>query len=194
MFETRVDSLKREILRDLRKINAWGMTIGIEDIHDQVLAAIGKTQTFDQIQKGLKVAKELDYRIISSFIIGLPSQTKEQMLENMKFSSNIDDFSFPCLAPYPGSPIFYSPEKYGLSILSRNYELYDGYELVTESKTFPLAAQKEVREIVNRHKATQYLKKDTTFFFDLKIYERVLEIGFEAWVKEWKKAHSSGWN
>ena len=193
-FQTRINTLKKGILGELRSINAAGVTIGVEDIHDSVLKVIGKEQTFEQIERGLKILKELDYLIESNIIIGLPSQSKEHMLENIAYSDKLDICGCPCLTPFPGSQIFCHPEKFGLTFLSKDFESYTGKEIVTESDIFPFEQQREMRNLMWRHIAQVHLERESTYFFDRKNYERILEIGFEGWNEEWKQAHKLNWN
>lgn len=193
-FTTRIDTLNHSILKALRTVNAKMATIGIEDIHDSVLEAINKKQTFVQIEEGLKILKEEGFQIESNVIIGLPSQTKEHMLENIAYSKNIDFCGFPTLTPFPGSQIFNHPDKFGLTILTKNFELYTGREIVIESNVFPVDQQREILELMGRHNAQVQLQKESTYFFERKMFERILEIGFAAWNQEWKTEHVLLWN
>ncbi|MFX1297789.1 MAG: B12-binding domain-containing radical SAM protein [Promethearchaeota archaeon] len=193
-FQTRVDTINRAILRKLKKFDANLISLGIEDIHNSVLQKIGKQQNFNQIKNAVKVLKDLNFTVRSNFIIGLPFQTKEQMLENIDYANQLDLFHFPCLAPFPGSPLFSTPEKFGLTILSKDWELYTFREIVTDSMVFPIAQQKEIREIAWHKMAQLYLGKDSTFYHQRKELQHLLEIGFETWNEEWKQENLTGWN
>ena len=194
LFQSSVTTINREILKYLRENNASRIFLGIEETHDSVLRCIGKQQTFNQIKKAIRILHELDFTIHANFMIGLPSQTREQMLENIVFSKKIDYGTFPCLVPFPGSAIFYNPKKFGLKILSNDWELYTLREIVMDSETFPINQQEGIRELAWRELAERELEKDSTFYFQRNEYERLLEVSFEVWNEEWKKAHKSGWN
>ncbi|MFX1298350.1 MAG: B12-binding domain-containing radical SAM protein [Promethearchaeota archaeon] len=193
-FKTRIDTINRSILRELKKYNVYAIFLGIEDIHNSVLQTINKKQTFSQIKNALKIINNLNFTSHSNFVIGLPSQTRKHMLENISYANNVDHFVFLCLTPMPGSRIFTTPENFGLKILSKNWSLYNFREILTDSISFPAEQQKEMRDLAWNHMAEAYLQKESTAFFDRKEYEHLLEIGFESWYDEWKNRHLSGWN
>jgi anaerobic magnesium-protoporphyrin IX monomethyl ester cyclase len=190
---TRVNTIKQKILKELVNFNLSGVGLGIEDIHDSVLQAINKEQTFIQIKRALKTLKKLGLPVISNFIIGLPSQTRAHMLENIAFTENLDSWTCLYLVPLPGSKIGSEPEKYGLKILSKDYGSYSGEELVMDSTVFPAQEQKEMKDLACRRIAERSLKESSTFLDDRADYERLLEIGHEAWFREWKQKYSTGW-
>ncbi|MFX1298351.1 MAG: B12-binding domain-containing radical SAM protein [Promethearchaeota archaeon] len=193
-FETRANTIKKNILKDLKDSGANTINLGIEDIHDSVLAAINKQLKFNQIEKAYKIIKSLGFKVRSNFIIGLPSQTKEHVLENIEYSKKLDLFNFPCITPFPGTPIFSTPEKFGLTLLSKDWESYNMKELLMDSIVFPIKQQKEIRDLTWRYCAQFYLEKDFLFHFERKEFQRLLELGFESWYEEWKKMHTTSWN
>ena len=193
-FQTRADLIRKDLLKDLKKANAYQITLGIEDIHNSVLQAANKRITLDQIEKAVKIIKDLEFLLHSNFIIGLPTQTKSQALETIRYAEKIDRFNFSLLKPFPGAAIFSDPEKFGLKILSTQWENYTPYEIVMASKTFDHEAQKEIRELAVKHYVKFQIERG---FFDLvskREYRKVLDMGFEAWFDQWKENHSTGWS
>jgi len=193
-FETRADSLNRPILQSLKDSGVNTLTLGIEDIHDTVLNAINKNMTFEQIDRGIKIIKELGLKVRSHFIIGLPTQTREDMLENINFSDKCDFYYFLCLVPYPGTPIFANPSRFGLQILPNDWEQYNEMELITDSVTFPLNEQKRIREFAWIRDAKLALEREMLSADQRRNYEELIELGFETWDKKWKLNHKTGWN
>ena len=193
LFKTRVDLLTRDILKELKKFNAGISFIGVEDIHDSVLQAMGKQITINQIERGIKILKDLNYVVKANFVIGLPSQTKEHMLENIAYSNKFDHFNFTFISPFPGTPIFNHPEAFGLSILTKKWELYHGMEPVMESNVFSVEQQKELRDLAWQHKAAIQLEREFSMIHPRSEWERLLELGFPAWYEEWKEKYSTGW-
>lgn len=193
-FQTRVDSINREILKKLKKANVNQISLGIEDIHDSVLQACGKIQTFSQIEQAVKTIKEVELKSHSNFILGLPSQTREQMLETISYAYKLDWFNYSSLKPFPGSKIYENPEKFGITILSKEWASYIIYEIPTESDVFPKVQQQEVFEKALRQYSEVLIERKTSnllAFFESKYY---LEVGFKKWYQKWKKDHYSGWN
>jgi anaerobic magnesium-protoporphyrin IX monomethyl ester cyclase len=193
-FQTRVNLLNREILRELKEANAYEITLGIEDIHDSVLQKIGKNQTFNQIEDGLKIIKEIQLKSHSNFIMGLPSQTREQAIETITYASNLDRFNFSVIKPFPGTYLFNHPQEFGMTILTTNWEQYITYEIVMNSSVFPMDAQREVRELAVQHYARVHIERDLFDIYDLVEHKYLLKVGFDMWYEQWKKEHDSGWN
>ncbi len=193
-FQTRADTVNRAILKEIKKHHVSSFSLGIEDIHDSVLQTVGKAQKFSQTQRAIKIMKELDFRIIGTFVIGLPSQTKQHMLENIEFSNKLDFVTFACIVPFPGSLIFNSPEAFGLSIISTDWEQYDLRELVMDSITFPIEEQRKVRDLAWKQRAKIHLEKGLISYFEISEFNRLLEIGYEQWNREWKTKYASGWH
>ncbi len=193
-FQTRVDLINKDLLIKLKGANADQVTLGIEDIHDNVLKMIRKTQSFDQLERGIKTLKELGFSAHSNFIIGLPSQTRKQALENISYADKLDRFNFSVIRPFPGTPIFNQPEDFGLKILTKQWDLYTTYEFVMDSVTFPLAEQIEVRELAVRHQMEVYRARDLFNIWELAESNRLFNDGFDKWYEEWKENHYSGWS
>jgi radical SAM superfamily enzyme YgiQ (UPF0313 family) len=193
-FQTKVNLINAEILKELKVSNVKRITLGIEDINDQVLKNTGKDQNFNQISNAVKILKQLDYIIHSNFIIGLPAQTKEHVLADIKFTKNLDFFNFSFLKPFPGSNIYNTPSKYGLSILTKNWELYTIFEIVMQSKVFPLDQQNNIRDLAIRHYAQTYLNRGIFHFLERKEYEKLLELNFNEWYENWKNNHITYWS
>lgn len=66
----------------------------------------------------------------TSWIIGLPKETKESLNENVSAISYLLDKEYITyagprfLVPLPGTPIYNAPQEYGISILTHNIERY----------------------------------------------------------------------
>jgi anaerobic magnesium-protoporphyrin IX monomethyl ester cyclase len=193
-FQTRVDLLSREILGVLKKINAYEITLGIEDIHDSVLQIIGKDQTISQVERAIKLIGELGLKSHSNFIIGLPTQTKDQALETITYASKLDRFNFSTIKPFPGTPLFTKPKAFGMAILTKNWEKYNSFEIVMDSHAFPIHNQEQVREHALRHYAQVHIERDLFDIYAYAEYKYLLNFGFDPWYARWKKEHWSGWN
>jgi len=193
-FQTRVNLLTREILRELKQINAFEVTLGIEDIHNSVLKVIGKDQTFNQIERAIHLLKELQLKSHSNFIIGLPTQTRDQALETITYANNLDRFNFSFLKPFPGTSLFDRPQDFGMKILTKNWDRFIIYEIVMDSLFFPLQSQKEVREAALFQYAKVLIDRDLFDIYTYRENKYLLKVGFDSWYERWKTEHWSGWN
>ncbi len=148
--QTRITTLDANVERYCQEMKVANQFIGIENLSDEVLAAVGKGYTWSDIQRVLaqvgRAAKLPLYR--TNFIQGLPGETTEEANVNLvrrkKIMSEglivyVNDSLF---VPTPGSPIFCHPERYnirlkkGFTVTARNE--FPQYEYVGHNRRTPL--------------------------------------------------------
>jgi len=85
--------------------------------------------TFDLYKQFLK--KALSFPFLSlSFIFGHPGEsffTANQTIKRIHWifkNFNVYDINSRILVPYPGTPLFNYPEKYGMKILTKDWDMY----------------------------------------------------------------------
>lgn len=90
-------------------------------------------------------------------MIGLPGETKESMLYNIEFACDmvrkglIDTLNHVIMVPYPGTPLARDPVKYGIKILTKDWNQYDEYGIpVFESDTMTRKEALELYELSNK--------------------------------------------
>lgn len=140
--ETRVDMVDKKTLNYLSKSGCVELEFGVETMNEDVLKLTNKKQDRKKILRAFELTKEAGINVHTNWMIGLPGETKESMLENIDFACNlvenglIDTLNHVIMVPYPGTPLERNPEKYGIRILNKNWEEYDEYGLpVFESKS-----------------------------------------------------------
>jgi radical SAM superfamily enzyme YgiQ (UPF0313 family) len=74
----------------------------------------------------LELTKKYGLNTRISFMVGLPYDSYESIEHDFKRAAQMpfDEFAVYALIPYPGTPIWDSPEKYGYVIENKNYEEY----------------------------------------------------------------------
>jgi radical SAM superfamily enzyme YgiQ (UPF0313 family) len=106
---SRVDYVDEEMLTLMGKAGCWLISWGIESANEQVLKMARKGYKKEQAFKALKWAKAAGIKNWGYFIIGLPGETEESILETIAYSKDLplDIALFHVAAPYPGTPFFY---------------------------------------------------------------------------------------
>jgi anaerobic magnesium-protoporphyrin IX monomethyl ester cyclase len=87
----------------LKKLQMFGLksvAIGIESANDDILNSIKKGETLEDIDSCLKLLLELDINVVAFFIIGLPGETIEHV---------INSFSFPFKYPNISNAYYFNP-------------------------------------------------------------------------------------
>ncbi|MHA1314456.1 MAG: B12-binding domain-containing radical SAM protein [Candidatus Helarchaeota archaeon] len=120
-------SLTNNLIKD--QYNAY-VTIGIENSHESILKLMHKP-SWDIQLSALKKIHQKRMRNVPSWMVGFPGEDLETMTHNFRTLNSLHDDNILDSAivfiyvPIPGSPPFNNPEKYGIKILSRDWDLFD---------------------------------------------------------------------
>jgi len=129
---TRVDFVSHEILKKLVDVGLVFMNFGPESGVDSILERLNKRFTTGQVLKALELCKEpdIDLLVVTNWIFGNPGDTVETMMQTLGFMRLLyekglcDVYNCNVMVPFPGSDLYHNPEKYGVTILTRDWSLY----------------------------------------------------------------------
>jgi len=131
----RVDTVNPEVLQKLKLAGCDWLCYGIESGNQQILDIVKKKITLDKIRESVKMAKDAGVNVLASFILGLPGETKETLLQTMEFAQELDTYyGFHVLAPFPGTEVREKADEYGLEILTSDWAKYDANRPVSRTK------------------------------------------------------------
>ena len=84
---TRPDAIDREKLKMIasykNRYDLW-LEYGLQSIHDKTLKSINRGHTFDDFSIAVKLAKEFGIPVCAHVILGLPGETKSDMMATAK--------------------------------------------------------------------------------------------------------------
>ncbi len=84
---TRPDAVDREKLKLIAsykdRYEVW-LEYGLQSIHDKTLKLINRGHTFDDFSNAVKLTREFDIPVCAHVILGLPGETKEDMMATAK--------------------------------------------------------------------------------------------------------------
>ncbi len=105
---TRADNIDLELLKLMKKAGCYEVGFGIESGSERILKFIDKGLTKEQIRKGVEEAKEAGLDIRGLFMIGFPTETKEEILETIEFAKelDVDVAQFMVATPLPGTKMW----------------------------------------------------------------------------------------
>ena len=90
---TRSDSITEECynyLEDLSKRTYLTVELGLQTIHDRTSLLINRCHTLTNFIEAVKELRKRNINVVVHIINGLPYETKEMMIETVKFLSNLD--------------------------------------------------------------------------------------------------------
>lgn len=101
----RINSLDLNLLKLMKKAGCYSLCIGIESGSQKILDDMGKNLKINMIKKIVPLIKKAGIRAQGFFIIGYPSETKEDIEKTIKLSLELplDRASFHLYQPLPGS-------------------------------------------------------------------------------------------
>jgi anaerobic magnesium-protoporphyrin IX monomethyl ester cyclase len=127
VVQSRADIIcrNRDMIEALRDSGLELIIIGFESGSDRVLKFLRKGCTRQQNIEAADICKHLGIKIWANYMLGLPTETKEEVLETLSMLKKIKPYhcSPAFYTPHPGSDLFEMGEKMGIH-LTTNRNLY----------------------------------------------------------------------
>lgn len=87
--QCRIDSLNKDLLVKMKKAGCSTLCLGIESGSDRVLKILNKGINKNQITETVKMIKEQGIMIMADFIIGSPTETKNEMKDSLNLAKKL---------------------------------------------------------------------------------------------------------
>jgi len=127
--ESRVDALSYNLIKKMKSAGLTGMQFGVESGSQAILNSVNKGITLEQVYDVFNWCKELDITTATNLIIGQPSDTHETIQQTIGIAHELISLgarvTFSVSTPYPGTPMWSTPEKFGMEIIDFDYEHYN---------------------------------------------------------------------
>ncbi len=111
----RVDRITPALLKLLRRSGCWHISFGIESGDPNILSAMNKRVTLEQIEQAVRWSKDAGLVTKGFFIVGFPDETRESLDATRKLATSLslDDISVMQMTPFPGTALFAVAEQMG---------------------------------------------------------------------------------
>ena len=132
----RVDLFGEERARLLKELNVLQIDFGFESGSQRILKYLKRdTTTVEMNREAIRVAKKYGFNTHGFFMIGAPDETKEEMMETLKFikENPIDSVTLCVVTPYPGTDIWDYAKERGLV---NDHMEWDKLDLTPEGGNF----------------------------------------------------------
>jgi len=113
----RSNMVNDRIIQLLKEMGVTSIRIGLESGCNKTLKYLkGNNINIRDNETAIKVIKKHGISVYTSFIIGSPKESKEDILETLNFikASKLDTFNVYILTPFPGTPVWDYAESKGL--------------------------------------------------------------------------------
>jgi anaerobic magnesium-protoporphyrin IX monomethyl ester cyclase len=122
----RVDTVKPEILKLMKRAGCWEISFGLESGSNEILQSMDKAADIARSEQAVKWTAEAGIRTKGLFILGYPGETVETIEITKAFIRKlpISIMNLTKFTPYPGSPIY--KEMYGTAIRDDHWQKMNG--------------------------------------------------------------------
>ncbi len=166
---SRVDTFDVNLATALREAGCYRVYMGIESGSQKSLDTINKGITVEKAKSAVNIARTAGLEVIGSFIIGIPGETKKDIIETIKLARKlrIAYAQFTILTPYPGTSIFDYATKHNLLITKD----WSNYGIVDSVMKVPNFTSKELTKYVRKAYISFYLNPH--FWWEQIIHGRI---------------------
>lgn len=151
--ESRVDTVSPELLTAMAEAGCTTLQLGVESGNDQVLKAIRKNTTRDQIVAAVQMAVDAGIKVAASIIIGHHADTEETIRDTIQLAAELRSMArgagqvrteFSVATPLPGTDLCEQSEELGVRILHKKWHQYNFITPVMETAHLTL---EEIRNL-----------------------------------------------
>jgi len=120
--QSRADIIVRheDLVRRMVEAGLRGYFIGFESGNDRVLRFLRKGTTREMNLQAARICKKYGVKIWANYMLGIPTETKEEVLDTISMLKEIDpDYYSPAFyTPHPGSDLYDYCLEHGLSLIT----------------------------------------------------------------------------
>jgi anaerobic magnesium-protoporphyrin IX monomethyl ester cyclase len=115
-----------EVYKRLAESGCKQVSWGIESGSQQILDRMHKQVTVQENHDVIQWAKKYGITARAFFVIGFPGETEETLEETKRFIINADpdQYFVSNFIPYPGTPVWKSPQDFGVVRISKDFDQY----------------------------------------------------------------------
>lgn len=147
--ESRADVVTGELLETMYEAGCREIQFGIESSSPEILRRLGKGVTLDQITDAFRLAHEIGFHGIGSFILGHPWDTVDTMKKTLDFVCDLrDKYTFTWFnganIPFPGCYQYENAEKLGIKIHAKHWDDFRLNNAIISTPTFSVDDLREI--------------------------------------------------
>jgi radical SAM superfamily enzyme YgiQ (UPF0313 family) len=130
--ETRADLVNKELLVDMKSAGCQTMFFGVESGSPRIQQKLNKNIDLHEVKRTFELCKQMGIRTATSFMLGIPGETVEDMQDTFKFAKalNADICMFNIYIACPGSKL------YDEVVSQHLYDQMDNYLARVKTKDF----------------------------------------------------------
>jgi len=121
----RADRVDEELIVLLKRAGCYQVAFGVESGSDRILESVSKGLARDKVRRAVALCGKHGVETFGFFMIGLPEDTRETVLETIRFAVELDMTisKFDIAVPLPGTAMFETLDSRGL-VKSKDWRRY----------------------------------------------------------------------
>ena len=127
----RANSVNTDIIALAKEAGCYRLEMGVESGDNQILKAIGKGITVEQVRAAVRIVKTAGISLGTYYILGHPNETRQTLKKTVSLAVelNTDTIAVGLMVPYPGTKIFdmAARGRGGYRLLATSWSDYDKY-------------------------------------------------------------------
>jgi len=128
---TRANQINADIIALAKKSGCYRLGMGVESGDAEILKAIDKGITLEQIKNAVKIIKDAKIELGTYYILGHPNETPQTLRKtvDLAIKLNTDTIAVGLMVPYPGTKIYDMAKRGegGYRILTEDWSQFDKY-------------------------------------------------------------------
>ena len=151
----RLDTLNEEMLSMMEKSGCHSLSVGVEFGSQRIHDLTKKNLTLEIIKEKVSLFKKFNIRTTGFFMFGIPGETKEEMIETIKFAKSLDinRAQFNNFMPLPGSFLYSELLKKGVKSIDFDHFFVHDVGYIPEGMS-----RKQMKDIQRRAYLEFYLR------------------------------------
>ncbi len=130
----RADSVTPELLAVMQRAGCDTIFFGFESGNPQMLNRIKKDISLDRVRRAVADAKTAGLRVFGSFIVGLPGETAETLMDSHRFARELNvEYGYHFLVPFPGTDVREKIDQYDLELLTDDWNAFDANHAIVRT-------------------------------------------------------------
>lgn len=150
----RAEDADPEMLKKLKQFGLQSVAIGIESANDDILNSIKKGETVADLELCLETLLDLGIDVVAFFIIGLPGETIQHVLNSFRFAlkyPNISTTYFFNPNPLPGTELYKYAEQHHM-LRATESQIFDNIggmsnQILLETEELPISVRVKLLEL-----------------------------------------------
>ena len=114
------------------------ITFGIETVNKRVQRVANRHANIDKLKESIEYCGEKDVMVGAFFMVGFPTETKEEAMETLGFVKNLKKVTMPYLFGvkfFPGTKLYKKAEELGIIDASQGLNIFKPYHEISTHRT-----------------------------------------------------------